>query len=217
MLTRLHLQRLILPQLAVSGDRSVGVNRDKYRLSGEHWIPSEQFEIVEHDDIHPRARAPSLSLFLSSLPSLVSLFLHPFSSRVACPRKHTCCANFKSGYTGAITISRARYFTTVPGMQCVLSICVSDIFIHRYFRASHTFDTVAIRQFSVFRPFRRELNVPPTCSFTSYSTTGIVIYFYWNTPLPRVLASGAPNARCKKSTATLHLRTSFSSAACNVS
>lgn len=77
--------------------------------------------------IHPHA-FPSLFLpFLTA--SLFALSLFVFLSRRP-PRKHTCCTNFKSSYNGAITISPARYFTTV-GMQCALSrsVCLLEIFI----------------------------------------------------------------------------------------
>lgn len=56
------------------------------------------------------SRALSLSFFTHTF--LFSLILFIFLSR-RLPRKHTCCANFKSGYTGTITIPRLRYFTKI--------------------------------------------------------------------------------------------------------
>lgn len=163
-------------QLAVGSDRSIGVNQDKHRLSDEHWIPSEQFEMVERGWRYLSMSSLSLSLSLFSLSLSPSIFLS-----CCLPRKHTCCANFKSGYTGAIIISRAWYFTTV-GMQRVLSICALDVFIRRYvsYNCSRT-----IQQYSSSSFFYSllALGIEQTWKTSKY----LSFIFYWNTLLNAIL------------------------------
>jgi len=74
------------------------------------------------------SRAPFLS-FLISTHFLFSLTPFIFFSRRLSPQKHTCCANFKSGYTGAITIPRARHVTKNRNAVCIIELRVGHLYL----------------------------------------------------------------------------------------
>jgi len=97
-----------------------------------------------------------------------SLLLHSFSSRVVYPTKHTCCTNFKSGYTGAITIPRARHVTKNRNAVCVIELRVGHLHLYHC-----CFRTIAIRLFFFLLDNDRFSNL-----FLYRIFSGISIYFY---------------------------------------
>lgn len=138
---------------------------------------------------HPN-NLKSLNMTTSIRASPLSVSLSPsiFLSR-RLPRKHTCCANFKSGYTGAITISRA-ISPQSEFSACYRSVCQTSSSIGIFNRRARRL--IRSRFGSSLFSACSESSVSPTCSFTGCCGDS---HLFLPKCASRAPAHAAPNAQ----------------------